>query len=116
MTVGEFAKNGGFEIAAGGESLSGEPLEREITGGFCGDLLSWVMGRAASGDVWVTVMGNTNAVAVALLADVACLILAQNAELDEDAKKRADENNIAVLKSGESAFDISVMVAKVLEQ
>ena len=25
-------------------------MDREIKGGYCGDLLSWVMGRAESGD------------------------------------------------------------------
>jgi predicted transcriptional regulator len=110
MTVEEFVKIGDFEVAA-----CGDMLKREITGGFCGDLLSWVMGRAASGDVWVTVMGNTNAVAVALLADVACIILAQDAELDREAKKRADENHIPVLKSDKSAFDIAILIAKALK-
>lgn len=31
---------------------------REITGGYAGDLLSWVMGRAESGDAWITIMSN----------------------------------------------------------
>ena len=41
--------------------------EKEITGCYCGDLLSWVMSRAKEGDAWLTVMGNVNAVAVAVL-------------------------------------------------
>ncbi len=110
MTVEEFALYGGFEIACGGESL-----KREITGGYCGDLLSWVMAHAVSGDVWVTVMGNTNAVAVALLTDVACLILAENAGLDDEAKKRAEERDIVVLKSGKSVFEIAALTYKALK-
>ena len=43
--------------------------EREVTGGYTGDLLSWVMGRAESGDAWLTIMSNQNVVAVASLAD-----------------------------------------------
>ena len=38
-------------------------LERECEGCYCGDLLSWVMSRAKDGDIWLTVMGNVNAVA-----------------------------------------------------
>ena len=45
-------------------------LSRLVTGGSCGDLLSWVMGRALPDSAWITVMGNVNAVAVAVLADV----------------------------------------------
>ena len=28
--------------------------ERVVTGGYVGDLLSWVMGRARSGQAWIT--------------------------------------------------------------
>ena len=43
--------------------------DREISGGYAGDLLSWVISRAKSGDVWVTIMSNINIVAVASLTD-----------------------------------------------
>ncbi len=63
--------------------------EREITGGYAGDLLSWVMGRAKSGDAWITIMSNINVVAVAALADPACIILAGGVKLDSDALAKA---------------------------
>ena len=56
---------------------------RAVTGGYAGDLLSWVMGRAEAGDVWVTIMSNPNIVAVATLADVSCILLAEGVEPDE---------------------------------
>ena len=43
-------------------------MEREITDCYIGDLLSWVMGRAKEDSIWLTVMGNINAIAVATLA------------------------------------------------
>ena len=55
--------------------LCGEELNKEINGCYCGDLLSWVMSRANEGDVWLTVMGNINSIGVAVLADVACIVL-----------------------------------------
>ena len=55
MTVEELAQRLELRVAVGGEALS-----REVAGGYCGDLLSWVMSRAQSGDVWFTVMGNVN--------------------------------------------------------
>ena len=36
---------------------------KEVEGGYCGDLLSFVMSHAKCGDCWFTVMGNVNAVA-----------------------------------------------------
>jgi hypothetical protein len=110
MTVERLAAACGFEILQGGEAL-----QKTVTGGFCGDLLSWVMGRAFSGCAWITIMGNENAVAVAVLADVACVILAAGASLDLTAATRAKENGVAVLKSGVGAFEIAVAVAGALK-
>lgn len=94
MTVAEAAKTLNFEIIAGEDALN-----RDIESVFCCDLLSFVMGRAPANSAWVTVMGNVNAVAVAALADTACLILAENAEIEEKAVERANQQDIAVLKT-----------------
>ena len=87
--------------------VEGDP-DRQVTGGYCGDLLSWVMGRAKAGDAWMTVMGNVNAVAVAVLADVACI--------DEDARRRADMEEVSVLRSGRTAYELAAALERVLQQ
>ena len=79
--------------------ICGDDLDRPVTGCYCGDLLSWVMSRAQEGDAWLTVMGNVNSIGVAVLADVACIILTENAALDEDALKRAEQNGVIILTS-----------------
>ena len=71
---------------------------------YCCDLLSVVMGNAPANSVWVTVMGNVNAIAVALLTDVACIILADNSELDTIAIAKATQQNITVLVSSQDIF------------
>ena len=71
MTVEELGRALSLETVVAGDG------GREVTGGYCGDLLSWVMGRAPAGCVWLTVMGNVNAIAVAVLADVACILLTE---------------------------------------
>ena len=38
--------------------------EKEVTSAYIGDLLSWVMGKAKSGDAWITIMSNKNILAV----------------------------------------------------
>ena len=91
-----------------------EGEEKEITGGFCGDLLSWAMGRAKEGDAWFTVMGNVNAVAVASLADCACIVLCHGAQLDEVARQRAQENGVQVLATGLPEFEASLALAKAM--
>ena len=81
--------------------------DREVTAGYVGDLLSWVMGRAPADGAWITVMTNVNVIAVASLSDVACVILAEGAELDEVALGRAKSEGINVLSGKMTAFDIA---------
>ena len=69
MTVGDIKEKLGLKALCENE----DSLSREVTGGYCGDLLSWVMSRAAAGDAWMTVMGNVNSIGVAALADI-CLL------------------------------------------
>lgn len=91
-----------------------EEEDREIEGVYCGDLLSWVMGRAKADDAWLTVMGNVNAIAVASLADTAGIILVEDAALDADAKARAEQQEIAVYGTSLPAFETALKIASLL--
>lgn len=88
--------------------------EREITGVYIGDLLSWVMGRASSGDAWITIMSNINVLAVATLADTACVILAENSEISEDVIETAKLKNVNILTCGKSAYQIALSLSKLI--
>lgn len=79
--------------------------EREIKGVYIGDLLSWVMGRAGEGDAWITIMSNANIVAVATLAEVSCIILAEGVTLDDEILNTATAKNINILASSVSAYE-----------
>ncbi len=88
-----------------------EPAEdREITGVYIGDLLSWVMGRADSGDAWITIMSNQNIVAVATLADTACVILAEGVQPDEGVADLAAQKGVCILCSPHSAYDTAILL------
>ncbi len=82
--------------------------ERELTGVYIGDLLSWVMGRAQSGDAWITIMSNRNIAAVATLADTACVILAEGVQPDEGVAALAEEKGINLLVSDTSAYETAL--------
>lgn len=111
MTVKEMAAACGWTLLSGGE---GE--DNQIDGCYIGDLLSWVMARAESGDVWLTVMGNINAIAVASLTDAACIVLTESAALDEDAKKRADMQEIPILTTEQDTYAMAVAVSRLLPE
>ena len=109
MTVKEVAEKLSLQVLAGSDGL-----DREVTGCYAGDLLSWVMARAQSGDIWLTVMGNVNAIAVASLTDSACILLTESAALDEDARARAEQQEIPVLTTTENTYQMAVQIAALL--
>ena len=88
--------------------------DREVTGGYAGDLLSWVMGRAKAGDAWVTIMSNVNIVAVSTLADPACIVLSEGVAPDDDTLVRAKEQGINILTTSLDTFDACVRIASAL--
>lgn len=88
--------------------------DREVSGVYIGDLLSWVMGRATSGDAWITIMSNRNIAAVATLADTACIILAEGVQPDEGVAALAEEKGINLLLSETSAYDTALRLRDAL--
>ena len=106
MNVSDMAAKCGFEIVAGEEALT-----RDITGVYCCDLLSFAMGRAPEGCAWITVMGNMKSVAVASLADGACIVLCDGVKPDTEMMKKAVQEDIAVLRSALPAFETGKMIA-----
>lgn len=102
MTVKELSQMQGFSAVAMPEG------DREISGIYIGDLLSWVMGRAKADDAWITIMSNINIVAVASLADVACVILAEGVNLDSSVVETARAKGVNVIASQLPAYETAV--------
>ena len=85
--------------------------DREINGCYIGDLLSWVMGRAQADNVWITIMNNVNIVAVAALADVACILLCEDVKVDQSIIDKANSQNIIIVSSKLTAFELAEKLA-----
>ena len=105
MTVKELATACQFNI------LCCPDPDRQVDGIYIGDLLSWVMGRAKSDNVWITIMSNINVIAVASLSDVSCVLLAENVTLDSDVLNTAEEKGINVLVSPLAAYETAIKVS-----
>ena len=88
--------------------------ERDVLGGYAGDLLSSVMGRAQADDAWLTIMSNPNIVAVATLTDVSCIILCEGVAPDAGVANLAAEKSINLLGSESSAFSLSAQISLLL--
>ncbi len=108
MTVEQFATKYDLTLL-----VSADP-QREITGGYVGDLLSWVMGKAKAGDAWITIMSNINIAAVAALADAACIVLAEGVTLDDNVLSVAETKGINIISSDKSSFMLAGMLSSEL--
>ena len=91
---------------------SGEELaEKAAKGCYIGDLLSLAMSKVRMDYVWITIQTNVNIVAVASLADAGCIILADGCVPDEKTVERAKEQEIIILGSEKSAYELAVELA-----
>lgn len=105
MTVDCFSKLDGINSL-----VLAEP-DREIEGVYIGDLLSWVMGNASSGDAWITIMSNINILAVASLSDVACIVLAEGVTVEEDVIATAKDKGVNIVSSELSAYETAILLS-----
>jgi serine kinase of HPr protein (carbohydrate metabolism regulator) len=101
MNLRDLVKEFGLEVKAGAGHL-----DREVTSGYVSDLLSDVLAHAEEGTLWVTLHIHQNIVAVALHKDLAGIILVQGRQPEKDTIAKAEEENIPVLVSSLSAFEL----------
>ena len=103
MKVKDLVKKG-FDI------INEADFDREVTSVYCCDLLSWVMGRAPADSAWITVMGNMNAVAVSVLADISVIILAEGMVIDQPAIAKAKEQGVNIMRTDKPAFEAALLI------
>jgi hypothetical protein len=102
MKVGDFAQKLNMKI------LTGEAgLDKIITGIYICDLLSWVMSHAQTGNAWITVLTNLNIVAVAMMAEVSCIIIPEDIKIEEATLNKAIQEGVAVLATSLNSYKIS---------
>ena len=85
--------------------------DRAVAGGYCGDLLSWVMSHVPANGAWMTIMSNVNVAAVAALTDVSCVILTEGVRPDEPLLLKAEMQGINVLGTSLSTYECAVKLA-----
>lgn len=101
MTVREIVNKLPLKVIAGESNL-----DKEISGGYASDLLSNVMGQARAGNLWVTMQGHQNIVAVALLAGLTGVVIAGGVEPDQEAVRKAATEEIVMLTTALSTYEV----------
>lgn len=102
MKVRELVEKFGLTVVAGKSGL-----DKMVQGGYSGDLLSEVMGNAGIGCIWLTVQAHQNIVAVAVLREMAAIVITGGGTPAPETVAKADVEGIPVLSYPGSSFELS---------
>jgi len=101
MTIRELIKQLDLSVYSGEQAL-----DKEFQGAYCSDLLSDVIGNAQEEQLWITLQTHKNVLAIASLKDICAIILVNKHQPNEDTKKASNEEEIPILGTRLSAFEI----------
>lgn len=102
MKLEAIAKALNLELVTSIGDLSGD-----VTGAYVSDLLSDVIANANAGDLWLTLQGHPNVVAVASLKDLSGIVLVNNRQPEEETLTKANEEGIPTFSSPRPAFELA---------
>lgn len=102
MKINDIVKLLGAKIVT-----SESDLDREVISAYTCDMLSLVMKNATADMALITIQTNLNVVAVSVLMEVPLIILAEGIKIEEKSLAKANEENIVVIETNLSAYEIS---------
>jgi predicted transcriptional regulator len=111
MTVKEIVKKLNLTVLSGNDYL-----DKVVTGAYCSDLLSDVMGNAEEGNLWITLQVHKNIMAVASLKELAGIIVVNGLKPDAETLELSQKESIAVLSTPDSAFSIAGRLYQLIEK
>ena len=82
-------------------------MEKEVEGGYVSDLLSDVIAHGQKGTIWVTLQVHQNIVAVAVLKELAGIVIIGGKEPAAETLKKAQNEEVAILSTQLSAFEVA---------
>ncbi len=91
-----------------------DALDGEVCRGYVGDLLSDVMANSRKDDVWITRQIHPNIIAVAALKEHAGIILIQGAKAMDETIEKAKQENVPILETDLSAYEIAGRLYRLL--
>jgi hypothetical protein len=109
MKIEKIVHTLGLEVKCGKDYLN-----KDVTGGYTGDLLSDVMGNSKEGYIWITRQVHQNIVAVASLKEHAGIILINSCQPTQDTLEKAEAEKIPIMVSDLPAFEISGKIYNLL--
>lgn len=75
------------------------------------DVLSFVIAHGQKDQIWITHHIHPNIIAVALLKELAAVIIVGGGRPDPETVKRAEEEGIPLFVTGKQAYDVIKVIA-----
>ncbi len=88
---------------------------RQIRGCYISDLLSDVMANSSEGQIWITLQTHPNIIPVAIIKNLSGIIITNNRTPEADTIKKAEEENITILSTSLTTFEIAGLLYKMLK-
>lgn len=101
MKLEEIVRELGMETRTGAQNLS-----RNVVAGYASDLLSDVMAHADKDYLWVTLQIHQNIVAVAVLKELAGIVIVNGREPEQDTLAKAEKEGVPVLVTQLATFEV----------
>ena len=106
MTIKELAERLGGELAVDSGA------DKELSAFYAGDFLSNVMAKAPASGAWFTVMNNVNVAGVAVLADVAVIVICEGVKPHLSLEAKAEEQGLCIICTELPVFEACVRAGK----
>ncbi|MCX7830427.1 MAG: DRTGG domain-containing protein [Acidobacteria bacterium] len=110
MKIKDLAKKLKLKVVAGKDLL-----ERDVKGGYCGDLLSDVLAGSKEGDIWLTVQVHPNIVAVSAMKGHCAVLITSSKKVEEETIEKAVEEKVAILSTDMNSFEAAGKISRLLE-
>ncbi len=102
MKIRDIVKTLGLKVRSGEKFL-----EREVTGGYTGDLLSDALANSKKGNIWITLQIHQNIIAVASAKELSGIIIVNGRKPEEETLKKAKEEKIPVMISNLLTYEVA---------
>lgn len=88
------------------KQLTDLKMDKDVSGIYYGDLLSWVMSHAKENEAWITVQTHVNIVAVASLLNLSGIIIPEGIKVDEETIEKANTMDVPIFSTQLNAYEI----------
>lgn len=110
MKTKDIQKKMKFKVVSGKEFL-----EKDVKGGYVGDLLSDILAGSKEGDLWLTVQVHPNIIAVSAMKGHSAILITSSKKVDEETIEKAKEEKVVILSTEMNSFEAAGKIFQLLE-